>query len=658
MPEPAPASAAAPLSARRRLVFTGVMLLIPVGFFVLLEAGLRVGGYGADYPLFEPVPGHPDLRVQSREVARRYFAQQADVPSALHDVFPAERAENELRLFVQGGSTAAGFPFYHGGAFSRMLEWRLRQTLDRPVEVVNTAMAAVNSYTLLDLADEIVEQEPDAVLVYAGHNEYYGALGVGSTESLGRFRGLVTLYLKLRRLRTVQLLRDALAGAAGVLASSDGEGREGTLMARMVGEQTIPFGSAEYELGLRQFRDNLSDLLATYERAGIPVLVATIASNERALRPFVTVHAPGTDEAAWRERYEAGVEALRRGDANAAVRALEEAVALDTLAADGYFALGRAYEAAGDTAAAAEAYAAARDRDALRFRAPSAFNRIIRAEAAEHGATVVEVEAAMREASPGGVIGEAMMLEHLHPPIDGYFVIADAFYDALRTAGLFRPDRDVPPAVARRQIPLTPADSLVGVLRVRRLKSDWPFVPRDAARVRADTLTVRTEFDRIVKALYEAETPWVEAQQELAVYYERGGDERRAVQALDAVIAAYPMLPQAYLQLAGIHLRAGRLDAAERNYRAVLEREPRSAEAQKWLGAVLLVLGALDEAVTRLETARRLAPRDPQALYNLAGAYALSQRFAEAREAAQALLQVQPDHQPGRQLLASLPPSN
>ena len=44
-------------------------------------------------------------------------------------------------------------------------------------------MAAVSSYVLLDFADEIIAQQPDAVMIYAGHNEYLGIGGVGSSNS-------------------------------------------------------------------------------------------------------------------------------------------------------------------------------------------------------------------------------------------------------------------------------------------------------------------------------------------------------------------------------------------------------------------------------------------------------------------------------------------
>ena len=52
-------------------------------------------------------------------------------------------------------------------------------------------------------------QEPDAVLIYAGHNEYYGALGVGSTESLGR--GAFDLAALRAALLAVQELMSALS---------------------------------------------------------------------------------------------------------------------------------------------------------------------------------------------------------------------------------------------------------------------------------------------------------------------------------------------------------------------------------------------------------------------------------------------------------------
>ncbi|MEM1116556.1 MAG: tetratricopeptide repeat protein, partial [Bacteroidota bacterium] len=478
------------LSPARRRAFTAAMLLLPVLFFALLEGGLRLGGYGADYPLFVEVEGAPEMLMPSREVAWRYFTQQASVPTPNPDAFRREKDPEAFRILAQGGSSTAGFPFYRGAAFPQILGTRLRLAYpDRDIEVVNTAMAAVNSYTLLDLADEVIAQDPDVVVVYAGHNEFYGALGAASTESLGRTPWLVRTYLALRPLRTVQLVRDGVGAVVRGIAGgrSAGAPPSNTLMARMIGEQSVALGGEVYQAGLRQFEENLDRLLATYASAGVPVYVSTLASNERDQRPFVTALAPGLDTTAWQAAAQAGIDRLEAGDLPEAAALLEQAVALDTLAADPLFALGRAYLGLGRIDEARAALMRARDLDALRFRASGAFNDVIRAAAARHGARLVDGEAALREASPLGIIGRQMMLEHLHPTLDGYAALADAFFDAFAEDELLGgpPARETPPGRVVRLV--TPLDSLSGLIRVGQLTQAWPFRPEEAQPFRLDT---------------------------------------------------------------------------------------------------------------------------------------------------------------------------
>lgn len=668
-PRRPPAPANPPLSPGVRAAFWAAMLALPLLFFLALEGGLRLVGYGTHHPLFEPVEGHPEFLQQNREVARRYFRTLRDAPAPLHDVFLAEKPPDELRLVVQGGSTAAGFPFYHGAAFSRMLEARLQASLpDRPVEVVNTAMAAVNSFTLLDLAREIAAQRPDAVLIYAGHNEYYGALGVGSTERLVGSRALVNAYLRLQRLRTVQLVRDGLERLAGAAAPP----RSGSLMARMVREQEIPLGSPAFARGEAQFRGNLSDLLAFYRRRGIPVFVATLVSNERDHAPFANAFRAGTDRAAWQAEVEAGRRALAAGDARAAIAALEAATRRDDLAAEAFFWLGRAYEAAGRPEDARRAYRDASDRDALRFRAPSSFNAIVREVAAAHGATVVDVEAYFRAAAPRGLIGREHMLEHLHPTVEGYALITDAFYDALLASPLLAGSgaRRLTPEEGRRLARLTPADSLLGMIRLRQLMAGWPFAPPGAQPPDpAEGLDLTQPEARLALALYRNEKGWLEATAELAQTYEREGRVADAIRTHEAMVQAYPMLALTHLGLAATLVRAGDLDRAAAAYRAAIERGETSGTARGLLGAIELERGMraarmgehqrareqFERARELLEGARAQNPRNPQTLYNLSGAYAQLGRFDEARRTVEALLRLQPEHPGGRQLLASLP---
>ena len=204
-----------PLTPARRWLFRLSILAIPVLFFILLEAGLRLGGYGQSYPLFIAVADAPGYLQANQEVVRRFVVEETREPEvAIWPVaFPADKAPDTLRIVVQGGSTAAGWPYGFGASLAGMLQQRLQASLpQRDIEVITTAMTAVNSYTLMDFADEIIAQQPDAVLIYAGHNEYLGVLGVGSAVSAGRTRPVVLAYLALRDLRILQLLKHTYLG--------------------------------------------------------------------------------------------------------------------------------------------------------------------------------------------------------------------------------------------------------------------------------------------------------------------------------------------------------------------------------------------------------------------------------------------------------------
>ena len=649
---PAQAPAAPPLSRRKRAAFTAAMLALPLVLLGVAEGALRLAGYGGYEPLFVPVPGAPDYRYQNREVARRYFARQANVPTGLFDFFRAEKDSSVYRIVVMGESSAAGFPFYYGAAFSRQLQQRLQQTFpDRTIEVVNTALAAVSSYTLRDFAGEILDQKPDAVLVYAGHNEYYGALGVGSSESLGRTPGLVNLYLRLQRLRVVQALRAGIARvmAAGAPALDTREGT--TLMERMVGEQRIVYGSRLDRAGDRQLEANLGALLGRFREAGVPVYVGTLASNERDQPPFVSAAAQNPEAFAGRVR---AAEALARTDSAGARRALEALVAEDSVDAASRYALARLVDAAGDARAARPLYLAAKDRDGLRFRAPERFNALLRRLARDHGATVVESQAALAAASPGGIIGHELMTEHLHPTPEGYFHLADAFYEALRaTQAIGTWTAPVPAADARREMLLTPMDSLVGTYRLLQLKGSWPFQPVGVRATTLDTLRARTWLDSLALRLFRGDLAWNEANDLQRDGFAARGDLHRALQSTLAAIQEYPFADGPYLSAGTILIQQGRRPEALAYFEAAFDRTP-SAVAEAMIGSLLLDRGDAAGARRRLESALRRDARNEQALYNLAGLDAQEGRPDAARARLRALLAVNPDRADARALLAQI----
>jgi len=560
-----------PLTPAHHWLFRLSVLAIPVLFFVLLEAGLRLGGYGHSYPLFIAVADAPGYLQANPEVVRRFVVEETrEAGVEIWPVpFPADKAPETLRIFVQGGSSAAGWPYGFGASLAGMLQQRLQASLpERNIEVITTAMTAVNSYTLMDFADEIIAQQPDAVLIYAGHNEYLGVLGVGSAVSAGRTRPVVLAYLALRDLRILQLLKHSYLGLTTPAAAAEAPAQSGgTLMRRIVAKPHIAFDAPLYHRGEAQFRDNLTVLLERYRDAGIAVFIGTLASNEKDLAPFASLLAEGTDAAAWRRHLETGIDALFDGDTDLASTSLEEALALDDSAASVHFALGRLFEKQGEYAAARLAYLEARDRDQLRFRAPQSFNRIIRAVAAEQGAQVVEVEASLLDHAAHGIIGNELMLEHLHPNLGGYFLLADAYYQALLDDAIAGPAVQL---VSREQawseLPVTAVELQKADYEIMRLTADWPF-QRSPTRPRYPARN--SEIEQLAYSLFTRETTWSSATQQLQSYYLQQQDTLAAARVAVLLADAYPYDTERQYQAAQLAQDAGLVQDRARLLRRV-----------------------------------------------------------------------------------------
>jgi len=582
------------LSPGRKRLFTLLLVLIPLGFLVLLETGLRIFKYGGEHAFFVSTPDadSPYYGVNV-DAGKRYFHRSGFKPTPRKDLFLKEKPEDCFRIFVLGGSTTAGFPYGNNLTFPRILNRRLSDTFaDRHIEVINTAMTAVSSYTLLDILDEILSYQPDGLLIYAGHNEYYGALGVGSMESLGRFRPAIRLYLYLQRFRTFLLMRDAISriGQSIRRAPQEDPGADPmeTEMSRIVRDQNIPYRSRVYEQGKAQYRENLRAILNKARNAGVPVLLSELVSNVRDQRPFVSVPADTFPPAA--EVFETG----------------------------------RRLERLGEFEQARERYYRSKDLDALRFRAPEAFNAIVHALSDEFAVPVVPMQSCFESASPRGLVGNSLMSEHLHPNKTGYFLMADAFYETLRREKWIEEDWETPTAKPASAYPsdwgFTALDSVYAGLTVRHLKGGWPFKKSGPNRALQEFRPVSVQ-DSIALAILRDRSLTLELGHiRLAHHYRLRGETERAFQEFRALLYTVPHLDMFYEPALQILLET------EQYARAFLLFEDglkfnRSGFMYKWAGQLALASGNSSSGIEYLETARAILPGDIQLLYNLARAY-------------------------------------
>lgn len=369
----------------KKTLFWIITLLFPFLLLGLIELFLRMGGYNEEaQSLFVEVPDQTEYLVTNSEFVPRYFPLFR--PQVAVSPFMKEKEEDTFRVFVMGGSSTQGFPYNFYYSFAEQLEQKLLlNTLGVRVEVINLGMTAVNSYVIRDLSTRVIDYKPDAIIIYAGHNEYYGSFGAGTTQfGLINNIALKRMVLSLKNLRLYQFLEDLFR------APNTGKKNERTLMASVIKESEIELGGEVFQSGIEQYEQNMSDVLELFNSKKVPVYIGTVASNLKDQPPL-------SEDSIASEKYNNGQNLYEANDYNAAL----------------------------------EMFIEAKEKDGIRFRAPNEINFIIQELAADHKATVVDVEEMLRNNSASGIEDESLFVDHLHPTSEGHKLMANLFFEHL-----------------------------------------------------------------------------------------------------------------------------------------------------------------------------------------------------------------------------------
>lgn len=650
------------LTSSRRRAFTIITLSLPLAVLVMFELGLRVTGYGPDLSLFttEVLAGRT-YTVMNPDVKSRYFARVTFNPSTSPDYFLVPKPEATYRIFCLGASTTVGYPYWYNGSFSSFLRDRLQRVFpEKAIEVINVGMTATNSFTVNDMAADLVNYEPDLFIVYDGHNEFYGALGVASNESSGGSRWMTQLYLHAIHLKTFFLMRELFVEARAMIAGTGIERSGGTMMERLASGQFIPLDSPLYAKGLGTYRENLSDLVALCSSHRIPLLLGSQISNLRDLHPFISEHQQQLSTAQ-RETFghsvQAGISHWEDGAFIDALGSFAAAMHIDSMHAGIHYRMARCLDTLGRKHEALQAYTRARDLDQLRFRMSSDFNAAMRKAGSHEGAAYVDIERRFKEDSPDSLIGSTLLFEHVHPNSRGYFLIAKEYVRMMRELTLLASreewsQRDtVSDETHWSNRCVTPMDELLAMRRTEILTSGWPFVaqtPAVNAVAKDDTLAL------IVENMTRARWNWGQAHNAAADYYLRRGEWDNAERELLTIINQLPLLEEMpYLKLAHLYINQSRLPDARKHLASSLAVKP-TILAYRALGDIAMRDGMAADAVgyyRRTFAFQQSPPEQVENGYLLALALFRSDSLSLASAEALRVLRIKPDHGPTVRLL-------
>lgn len=462
-------------------------LLLPLVILFLAESGLRWGGYGIDLDhLFLTTPDGQYLYM-NKEISKRYFtASQATTGNI--EFFKKKKDANTIRMFVLGESAALGFPYPNNISFQRMLKYELQKNNpSKNIEIINLSLTAINSYTFYDFGKELAKYEPDAILIYGGHNEYYGALGVGSTNTFGNNPTTVRMIIRLRQTRLVQLLEQITHSFRSRSIDKESD----NLMKYVVKNQLIKYQSPLFYKGIDQFRRNMEDLMSVFHEENIPVFCSTVGTNLKDQYPFRSILSEKTDSTFYREQLQAARLSVGQGEITTADSILTLLYNQDPAYADCSYLLGKVKLTLGEKEQAYSYFNDAKQKDGLRFRAPDEINETIDRLAGTFNNThKVDAEAAFKAESPDHIPGYKLLLEHVHPTIEGHRLIAKCFLRELNGAGFFREKKMNEYVVTGESLstfPVLEFDSLAGAYSCARLKQGFPFFETGNDTIQAET---------------------------------------------------------------------------------------------------------------------------------------------------------------------------
>jgi tetratricopeptide (TPR) repeat protein len=418
---------ARPTSGRRVWLFRlAAIVLGPILFIGVLELVLRAVGYGYN----------PHVAVRCEIDRKPYLGENVKFgwrffPPILSRefepfAFPARKPADTCRIFVLGSSAAQGIP-NHAFCFGRFLQYMLQERFPGVhFEVITTAMSAINSHVVVEIAKDCARYDPDLFVVYMGNNEVVGPYGPGTvlTPALSNLH-LIRLGIALRATKIGQL--------ASNLFGSHGLGKGGPQfwrgMEMFVGQQ-VRADDPRLPATYGHFRRNLQDLCRIGAGAGAKTVLCTIGTNLRDCPPFASLHRPDLtqeQQKGWDTIYKQGVEAESQGKGAEATAFYLQAAQIDDSYAELQFRLGRCYQLAGDYENARDRYVRARDLDTLRFRADTQVNGVIRDVADQtkpQGIHLASVAEALDANSPHGLSGEELFYEHVHLTFEGNYVVA------------------------------------------------------------------------------------------------------------------------------------------------------------------------------------------------------------------------------------------
>ncbi len=364
-----------------------VLLFAGIGEVILRAVGFRFSPWYLAAPEFVAEEDGVHLRTASMFTDSQPYGW----PFCVDQRFTREKPPGTIRIAIAGESNVRNL------GLCERLAAELGRRRNRPVEIINVAFAGCGSERVLLSVREALDLQPDAVVVYAGHNEFISvsnpSCALGPDKKPRRAPTLPDIrllqFFTKQWLKIAKPRREALQGYARIYDDRD---------------------KAEF---YRTYEDNLSKIALACQVQGVPVIFCTLAYNYAR---------PPADYAAFPGAEDAGKWDLAR------LRAELEKNSGNPLLE---YWVGRRLLESSNTTEATFHLEQAFLRDANPIRASTEINRIVSGVAKESHSALVDIHQVIGAHATNGLPGDELFTDHCHLNEAGKKILEDELAVAL-----------------------------------------------------------------------------------------------------------------------------------------------------------------------------------------------------------------------------------
>lgn len=434
----APTSGAPRAGSRRcfrRLLFPLLAVALSLLPLAVGEAVCRWMGWGMINETQDPYVGFTSIRplFALSDDGRRYEIARERLVLFCPDSFAAQKGPDEFRIFCLGGSTVQGRPYAIDTSFTTWLELSLQAAQpDRSWEVVNCGGVSYASYRLVPILNEVLGYEPDLIILYTGHNEFLEDRTYRQVKTTPPL--VIWAHAWFSRSRLYNAARSTwidwkdadLPDSASETTQLDTEVH--TLLDDYGGLAAYHRDDVWRAGAVEHYRANLERMIQLARQRGVPVMLVNPVSNLKDCPPFKMANSDDLsrdDLVAFDQLWEAARQSAEL-ELEQRIELLRGAVAIDPRHAGAQFLLGVCLLEQGRTGEAKTALIRAKDEDLCPLRMIEPLHAALQQVASAYGVPLVDARRLFEQQSRHGIPGSELLIDHIHPTVNGHQMIADA----------------------------------------------------------------------------------------------------------------------------------------------------------------------------------------------------------------------------------------